>query len=159
MKILAAMLAAAAYVAAQALTVTFDAPLQTASLGDTVTFTGTLVNDDPTDLFIAGDAIAQDAPNPGDWEGLIVDDAFLANFLADYPGLFPTGASWSGALFSVAVGPTVTAWVHAGSFALLDDAGAVLADANFAVGVQAVPEPASLAALLTGALFERRRRR
>jgi hypothetical protein len=145
-------------VTSQALTLTLDNPALSASIGDTVFFTGTLTNDDAFDLFISGTSYSLDINDPLDWDGLSINDTFLTDFLVQYPGLFPAGATYSAPLFSVSVGPNATTRLNTANFALIDDQGGFLADQNFAVDVQAVPEPASIMVLLSGLAFLRRRK-
>lgn len=158
LRTLASALLTGAALIASALTFTFANPVLSARTGEVATFAGTLLNDGTTDLLIGGDSITQEILDPEDWQGLNIDDSFLANFLVDYPGLFPAGATWTGTLFSVAIGPTATSGSNGGNFALLNDQSSVLADQNFAITVQAVPEPAGLASLAVALVAFRRRR-
>ena len=96
---LLALLASPSAISAQ-LAFTLHLDQLTAGPGGSVTFSGTLTNTGPSELFLNGDTYNLAEPD------LILDDSpFLLNFPLSLQG----GETASGDLFTVTIGPTYTA--------------------------------------------------
>ncbi len=149
--LMALFFGAAAHAGAASLEVTFDQSVQTASPGDTLTFTGLLKNPGPigtAPLFPNADVLTVDLPLTG-------DDSLFVSFLLEIP--FPTlgpGEQVSMDFFTADVPLGTPSGTYAGAFDVLGgespDAMDLLGEALFSVRV--VPEPGvlTLFALVAG---------
>jgi len=161
---MAAFLVAGTAAKADSLTLTLNAPYQSAP-ATFFTFTGTIAytnadstNDGSVTEYLNGDSFSVDAP-------ATLDDS---SFLANAPLSMNPGDSWSGTIFTV----TAPSWVggglpqnfYTGSFSIVggsspSDDTDVLATVNF--DVQVTPEPGSFLLFGTGlmalALLARRK--
>jgi hypothetical protein len=124
---------------------TFDQPLLTGTPGDTLTFSGTITNTGPTEVFLNGDIY--NLTNVA----LALDDSL---FLSNFPVLLASGEIASGEMFTVFIGPGAVSGIYAGSFTIqggpTDTSLNDLATQSFSVGIAgaAAPEPASVSLLL-----------
>jgi hypothetical protein len=146
---------------AQSLSYTLDLPAQNLAQGQQVSFTGTLVNNTGSDLYL----------NLVDFAvtglGVSVQDA---PFFLNVPTYLTAGQSWSGELFTVSATASAELGEQHGTFDILggtdENGDALLGSQEFGVNVtelqgDSVPEPGSLALLGAGlpALAALRRRR
>ncbi len=153
---------------ASSLTLTFAQPVQSVQPGGLLTFVGTLsytgtpgINGDPVLIF--GDSVAT---SPGfifytpDPNFIMLDDSsFFFLFPSQMSSDGSNGpSSFTSDFFTIAVGSLVTPGTYFGSFDILGDDfsgnGSTIASAPFEIDIvaaAAVPEPASVTLLLTGA--------
>jgi PEP-CTERM motif len=128
---------------ADPLSITLDSPYQNVGPGQTVTFTATITNLDPTDtMYLNGDSFNLDAP-------LSLDDS---GFWNNSPfSLDPSSSSGDIELFTVSA-PFDAVGLYSGSFEILggdpSDFTDVVGSATFNVNV--TPEPSSLLLLGSG---------
>ena len=151
--ILIALFAIPCLASAASLTFDFTSSLVTGRPGQTVLFSGTMMNTGVGTAFINGDAFTFP---------FAVDDT---PFLLGAPVLLAPAASFTGPFFQIAVPTTAGVGMYLGVFSILGgdtpSSQDVLATREF--GVQIVPEPSAWAltfgGLLGGMAFQSRRRR
>lgn len=123
-----------------ALSFTLDSPIQTGTPGGTVTFSGTLFNDDIVDVFLNG------ASSTLPYSELSVD---FTDFFSLVPASLSAGESYDGPIFAVDITDDATPGDYFGSFTIQGglDENAVnnLATENFQISLpgESAPEPAS----------------
>jgi len=138
------MFLAPAFIAAAPVTITFDSSLLNGSAGQTLTFSGTVVNTAASPVFLNGNSVNVTAP-------LTANDT---NFFANFPLLLGGAQSLSAAILDIVIPNGTSFGVYTGHFDILGGStGAALdliGSANFAVNV--APEPGAGSYLAAGLL-------
>lgn len=135
---------------------TLDQMVKEARPGQSITFTGKVVNPESSVAWINSAKLTLDQPDGDAWAGTSVD----VN-LAEIPESLQPGTSWTGIFLTVQLSTSAVNRLHSGNLALLGGADSSAMDRldeqNFAI--QVVPEPLSLVVLVAGVARLARRRR
>jgi hypothetical protein len=127
------------------LALTFTSSLLTASRGQTVTFSATLMNTGVTELFLNSDTVNITAP-------LIADDT---KFFLNFPRSLTANQSVTAPILDVMVPLSAAPGLYPGNFTVLGGSTANdltnIGSANFAVNV--VPEPGTIGLFVGGGLW------
>jgi hypothetical protein len=114
-----------------------ESAVQFGAAGQTVLFSGTLLNDGPLEVFINGSSSFNDLP-------LTVDDGI---FLQSAPVSLAPGGLYSGTMFRVSIPAGAPLGLYEGGFNVLggstSNASDLLASTQFGVSVVTVPEPST----------------